>query len=158
MSEFFGRFVDDAVAALGPTAAEAGVSPQRLVLDLVSLCWYPFAHEQTLVPALGIDPRDPTFAIEQRRLRGALQAAPFAGCSEHGRSHRERRPLHRQLNLDAARVADEGAAEGVFEAQDGKHGRRVVDENRVRQVARRRPVPRPVRVRKRALLAAGSVS
>ena len=75
MSEFFGRFVDDAVAALGPTAVEAGVSPQRLVLDLVSLCWYPFAHEQTLVPALGIDPRDPAFAVEQRRHLGELMRA-----------------------------------------------------------------------------------
>lgn len=75
VSEFFGRFVDDAVAALGPTAVEAGVSPQRLVLDLVSLCWYPFAHEQTLVPALGIDPRDPAFAVEQRRHLGELMRA-----------------------------------------------------------------------------------
>ena len=75
VSEFFGRFVDDAVAALAPTAVEAGVSPQRLVLDLVSLCWYPFAHEQTLVPALGIDPRDPAFAVEQRRHLAELMRA-----------------------------------------------------------------------------------
>ena len=75
VSEFFGRFVDDAVAALGPTAAEAGVSPQRLVLDLVALCWYPFAHEHTLVPALGLDPRDPSFAVEQRRHLGDLMRA-----------------------------------------------------------------------------------
>jgi len=75
VSEFFGRFVDDAVAALGPTAAEAGVSPQRLVLDLVALCWYPFAHEHTLVPALGLDPRDPSFAVEQRRHLGELMRA-----------------------------------------------------------------------------------
>jgi AcrR family transcriptional regulator len=78
VSEFFGRFVDDAVAALGPTADEAGVSPQRLVLDLVSLCWYPFAHEQTLVPALGIDPRDPAFAVDQRRHLGELMRALVA--------------------------------------------------------------------------------
>ena len=75
VSEFFGRFVDDAVAALGPTAAEAGVSPQWLVLDLVALCWYPFAHEHTLVPALGLDPRDPSFAVEQRRHLGELMRA-----------------------------------------------------------------------------------
>jgi AcrR family transcriptional regulator len=72
VSEFFGRFVDDAVAALAPAAAEAGVSAQRLVLDLVALCWYPFAHEHTLVPALGMDPRDPSFAAEQRRHLGEL--------------------------------------------------------------------------------------
>jgi len=75
VSEFFGRFVDDAVGALAPAAAEAGVSPQRLVLDLVALCWYPFAHEHTLVPALGLDPRDPSFAAEQRRHVGELVRA-----------------------------------------------------------------------------------
>lgn len=75
VSEFFGRFVDDAVAALSPTAAAAGVSPQRLVLDLVALCWYPFAHEHTLVPALGMDSRDPAFAVEQRRHLGELMRA-----------------------------------------------------------------------------------
>ena len=75
VSEFFGRFVDDAVGALAPAAAEVGVSPQRLVLDLVSLCWYPFAHEHTLVPALGMDPRDPSFPTEQRRHLGDLVRA-----------------------------------------------------------------------------------
>jgi AcrR family transcriptional regulator len=75
VSEFFGRFVEDAVGALAPAAAEAGVSPQRLVLDLVALCWYPFAHEHTLVPALDLDPRDPSFAVEQRRHLGELVRA-----------------------------------------------------------------------------------
>lgn len=75
VSEFFGRFVDDAVRALAPAAAEAGVSPQRLALDLVALCWYPFAHEHTLVAALGLDPRDPSFAAEQRRHLGELVRA-----------------------------------------------------------------------------------
>jgi AcrR family transcriptional regulator len=75
VSEFFGRFVADAVAALAPAATEAGVAPQRLVLDLVALCWYPFAHEHTLVPALGLDPRAPSFAAEQRRHLGELVRA-----------------------------------------------------------------------------------
>jgi hypothetical protein len=75
VSEFFGRFVDDAVGALAPAAAEAGVSPQRLVLDIVALCWYPFAHEHTLVPALGLDPREPSFAVEHRRHLGELVRA-----------------------------------------------------------------------------------
>jgi len=75
VSEFFGRFVDDAVGALAPAAAEAGVSPQRLVLDIVALCWYPFAHEHTLVPALGLDPREPSFAVEHRRHLGEVVRA-----------------------------------------------------------------------------------
>jgi TetR/AcrR family transcriptional regulator len=67
VSEFFGRPVDEAVAALAPAAEKAGVSPQRLVLDLVALCWYPFAHEHTLLPALGLKARDPGFLDEQKR-------------------------------------------------------------------------------------------
>jgi TetR/AcrR family transcriptional regulator len=67
VSEFFGRPVDEAVTALAPAAEKAGVSPQRLVLDLVALCWYPFAHEHTLLPALGLKARDPAFLDEQKR-------------------------------------------------------------------------------------------
>lgn len=67
VAEFFGRPVDDAVTALTPAAEQAGLSPQRLVLDLVALCWYPFAHEHTLLPALGMKARDPAFLDEQKR-------------------------------------------------------------------------------------------
>ena len=67
VTEFLGRFADDAVTAVTPAAAQAGVSPQRLVLDLVALCWYPLAHEHTLLPALGLDPREGTFIEEQKR-------------------------------------------------------------------------------------------
>jgi TetR/AcrR family transcriptional regulator len=67
VAEYFGRPVDEAVAAVTPAAEKAGLSPERLVLDLVSLCWYPFAHEQTLLPALGMKPRDPAFLDEQKR-------------------------------------------------------------------------------------------
>src|SRR5689334_720056 len=49
VAEFFARFVNEAVAALAPAAERAGISPQRLVLDLAALCWYPFAHEHTLL-------------------------------------------------------------------------------------------------------------
>ena len=48
-------------------AVKAGISPQRLVLDLTALRWYPFAHEHTLLPALGIKARDPAFLDEQKR-------------------------------------------------------------------------------------------
>jgi AcrR family transcriptional regulator len=75
LAEFFGRSVEDAVAALGPAAEKAGISPQRLVLDLAALCWYPFAHEHTLLPALGIKGRDPAFLDEQKRHLGDLVRA-----------------------------------------------------------------------------------
>jgi TetR/AcrR family transcriptional regulator len=66
-AEFFRGLVDDALAAFAPAAELAGMSPQRLVLDLIALCWYPFAHEHTLGPALGMKPRDPAFLDEQKR-------------------------------------------------------------------------------------------
>lgn len=87
VAEFFGRPVDDAIAALTPAAEQAGLSPQRLVLDLVALCWYPFAHEHTLLPALGMKARDPAFLDEQKRHLGDLVRV----IVEHGRERRPRR-------------------------------------------------------------------
>jgi TetR/AcrR family transcriptional regulator len=75
VAEFFGRSVDEAVAALKPAADKAGISPQRLVLDLAAICWYPFANEHTLMPALGIKARDPAFLEEQKRHLGDLVRA-----------------------------------------------------------------------------------
>jgi TetR/AcrR family transcriptional regulator len=75
VAEFFGRSVAEALAALAPAAEKAGISPQRLVLDLAALAWYPFAHEHTLLPALGINARDPAFVDEQKRHLGDLVRA-----------------------------------------------------------------------------------
>jgi hypothetical protein len=75
VAEFFGRSVDEAVAALKPSAEKAGISPERLVLDLTALCWYPFANEHTLMPALGMRARDPAFLDEQKQHLGDLVRA-----------------------------------------------------------------------------------
>ena len=75
IAEFFGRFVEEAVVVLRPAAEKAGVSPERLVLDLTALCWYPFANEHTLMPALGIKARNPAFLDEQKRHLGNLVRA-----------------------------------------------------------------------------------
>jgi AcrR family transcriptional regulator len=75
IAEFFGRFVEEAVVVLKPAAEKAGVSPERLVLDLTALCWYPFANEHTLMPALGIKARNPAFVDEQKRHLGHLVRA-----------------------------------------------------------------------------------
>jgi hypothetical protein len=75
VTAFLRRFADDAVAAVAPAAERAGISPQRLVLDLVALCWYPLAHEHTLLPALGLNPREDAFLAEQRRHLAALVSA-----------------------------------------------------------------------------------
>jgi TetR/AcrR family transcriptional regulator len=75
VAEFFGRIVEEGIAALAPAAEKAGITPERLVLDLTALCWYPFAHEHTLLPALGMKARDPAFLAEQKRHIGGLVRA-----------------------------------------------------------------------------------
>jgi AcrR family transcriptional regulator len=75
VAEFFRRSADEAVAALTPAAERAGISPQRLLLDLAALCWYPFAHEHTLLPALGMQARDRAFLDEQKGHLGDLVRA-----------------------------------------------------------------------------------
>lgn len=87
VAEFFGRSVDEAVAALAPAAEKAGISPERLVLDLAAICWYPFAHEHTLMSALGMKARDPAFLDEQKRHLGDLVQA----MTRPGRERRARR-------------------------------------------------------------------
>jgi TetR/AcrR family transcriptional regulator len=71
----FGQPVDDALVAFAPAARQAGITPQRLLLDVISLCWYPFAHEHTLLPALGMTPRDPKFLDEHKRHIAQLVTA-----------------------------------------------------------------------------------
>jgi AcrR family transcriptional regulator len=61
VEKLFGQLVDDSVTAFAPVAQQAGMSAQQLVLDVVALCWYPFAHGHTLLPALGMSPHDPQF-------------------------------------------------------------------------------------------------
>jgi len=101
VAEFFGRSVDEAVAALGPAAEKAGIAPQRLVLDLAAICWYPFAHEHTLMPALGIKARDPAFLEEQKRHLGDLVRAMT-------RPERERRTRHHAPDDRATGAAAHG--------------------------------------------------
>jgi AcrR family transcriptional regulator len=67
VAEFFGQPVDDALLAFSPAAQQAGIDPQRLLLDVISLCWYPFAHEHTLLPALGMTPRHPEFLKQHKK-------------------------------------------------------------------------------------------
>ena len=75
VAEFFHPPVRDAVAALSPAAERAGIAVEQLVLDLVALCWYPFAHERTLLPALGMTPRDPAFIARYRDHIGEIVRA-----------------------------------------------------------------------------------
>ena len=61
LAALFGPPVEDTLLALTPAAEKAGISPQQLLLDIIALCWYPFAHEHTLLPTLDMSPRDPAF-------------------------------------------------------------------------------------------------
>jgi AcrR family transcriptional regulator len=85
VAEFFGRAVEEAIAALGPAADKAGISPERLVLDLIALCWYPFAHEHTVLPALGMKARDPGFLHEQQQHLADLVRALARSRRSRGR-------------------------------------------------------------------------
>jgi AcrR family transcriptional regulator len=67
VEKLFGQLVDDALSAFANVAERSGVSAQRLVLDVVALSWYPFAHEHTLLPALGMSPRDPKFLHDHKQ-------------------------------------------------------------------------------------------
>src|SRR4051794_16675229 len=84
VAEFFGRSVEEALAALAPAAKKAGISPQRLVLDLAALCWYPFAHEHTMLPALGMKARESAFLDEQKQHLGELVRAMTRQGHERG--------------------------------------------------------------------------
>jgi TetR/AcrR family transcriptional regulator len=75
VAEFFGRTVEEGIVALAPAAEKAGITPERLVLDLTALCWYPFAHEHTLLSALGMKARGPAFLAGQKRHIGDLVRA-----------------------------------------------------------------------------------
>ena len=72
VASLFGPPVEDTLLALTPAAEMAGISPQRLLLDIIALCWYPFAHEHTLLPTLDMSPRDPTFLQEHKEHLVAL--------------------------------------------------------------------------------------
>ncbi|RIH76886.1 HTH-type transcriptional repressor NicS [Calidithermus terrae] len=55
-----------AIQAYLPPEAVASTDLKQLTISLMGLCWFPFAHRQTLFPALGIDPGDPEF-LEARK-------------------------------------------------------------------------------------------
>jgi hypothetical protein len=72
--------VEEGVAALGPAANRAAIAPERLILDVIALCWYPFAHEHTVLPALGMRARDPAFVEEHKRHIRDLVRAMLRGA------------------------------------------------------------------------------
>lgn len=43
------------------------VDPAQALLDVLALCWFPFAHADTFARGLGVDPNDPSFAETRTR-------------------------------------------------------------------------------------------
>ena len=81
IASLIGPPIEDTLVALAPAAEQAGITPQRLLLDVFALCWYPFAHEHTLLPALDITPRDRTFNEDHKEhivalIRGLMSDGP----------------------------------------------------------------------------------
>lgn len=43
------------------------VDLRQLMISIMGLCWFPLAHANTLLPALGLDPHDPEFLHQRKR-------------------------------------------------------------------------------------------
>lgn len=41
--------------------------PAHLLISIMGLCWFPFAHTETLVRSLGLNPKDPAFLESRKR-------------------------------------------------------------------------------------------
>lgn len=60
----------EGVAAVARGLHEGGlpeVDATQLLIDTIALCWFPLAHEATLLRALGVDIRDPEVLAARRR-------------------------------------------------------------------------------------------
>jgi hypothetical protein len=64
----------------------------HLLLSIIGLCWFPLAHANTVLRALGIDPEDPAFLEQRKRhvidlvlngLRGRFASAVATGETDH---------------------------------------------------------------------------
>ncbi len=89
-------FVRDGLAAVGEELSRGTLRPAdpvQILIDVVSLCFFPLAHADSLLKALGVDPSDPAFLEARKRhvvdlvLRGLLPvgakgAAASAGADE----------------------------------------------------------------------------
>ncbi len=63
------RALDAAVESLGQLLQAGGlrsVDPRHLVVSVLALCFFPFAHRDTLLAPLDLDPADPRFLAERK--------------------------------------------------------------------------------------------
>ena len=73
---FFGQtsphlaFVRDGLAAVGEELTRGTLrpaDPAQILIDVVSLCFFPLAHADSLLKALGVNPSDPAFLEARKR-------------------------------------------------------------------------------------------
>jgi AcrR family transcriptional regulator len=43
------------------------VDPAHLMVSMIAMAWFPLAHAETMLPAVGLDASDPNFADERKR-------------------------------------------------------------------------------------------
>lgn len=61
--------LDEALAAAGAlvdAGGTPGVDPRQLLLSTMALCFFPLAHNETLLRPLGLDANDPRFLAERK--------------------------------------------------------------------------------------------
>jgi TetR/AcrR family transcriptional regulator len=56
-----GPVLEEALAVVQAIAEPLGVDPAHLLIVLAGVCWFPYAHADTLPSALGLDPYAPEF-------------------------------------------------------------------------------------------------
>jgi hypothetical protein len=59
--------LDQVLVGVKAIAAPLGVDPAHLLVLLASVCWFPYAHANTLPKALGLDPYATEFREQHRR-------------------------------------------------------------------------------------------
>ena len=62
-----GPVLDQALAGVKAIAEPLHVDPAHLLVLLASVCWFPYAHANTLPKALGLDPYATEFREQHRR-------------------------------------------------------------------------------------------
>jgi TetR/AcrR family transcriptional regulator len=61
-----GDALADALRLTASVDGEAGADPRQLLVSVLALCFFPFAHHATLLAPLGLDPHDPAFLAERK--------------------------------------------------------------------------------------------
>jgi TetR/AcrR family transcriptional regulator len=70
-----GPVLDQALVGVKAIAAPLHVDPAHLLVLLASVCWFPYAHANTLPQALGLDPYTTEFREQHRRAAVELLLA-----------------------------------------------------------------------------------